>query len=143
MNQTEWENSVEWVGIVAGCLLKDGNKYLLVQEKQQKVYGLWNLPAGYVNKGESVEEAAVRETYEETGFRVKLGTQIGLFHEAAGTPVKHIFEAEVIGGALHTDPEEQLDVQWLAFDQIKKLKADDKLRSAWVWDLLEAYEHRN
>ena len=54
------------VPVVAGCVIQKDGKYLLVQEKQQKVYGLWNLPAGHVDEGETFEEAAIRESQEET-----------------------------------------------------------------------------
>ncbi len=39
-DQTKWEDTVEWVGIIAGCIIKQDGKYLLVQEKQPKAYGL-------------------------------------------------------------------------------------------------------
>src|SRR4051812_40846775 len=100
MNQQEWEQSVEWVGIVAGCLVEKDNKFLFVQEKQPKVYGLWNLPAGYVDKGEQIAEAAKREVLEETGYEVKVLDEIDIYHESVGRPVKHIFKAEITGGNL-------------------------------------------
>jgi hypothetical protein len=40
MNQIDWEASIERAGVVAGCLIKKDSKYLLVQEKQPKAYGL-------------------------------------------------------------------------------------------------------
>lgn len=60
MDSNSWQESVELVGIVAGCLLMKDGKYLLVQEKRKKVHGLWNLPAGYTDKGETIQQAAVR-----------------------------------------------------------------------------------
>lgn len=140
-NQTEWEKTVEWAGIVAGCVVKKDDKYLIVQEKQAKVYGLWNLPAGHVDKGESVEQAAIREVKEETGYDVKLGAQIGLYHEHTGTPVKHIFSAEVIGGDLTIQEDEILDVKWLSFREVKALKDSAKLRAEWIWDVIRRAEH--
>ncbi len=56
--QSKWEDTVAWVGVVAGCVIRRDSTYLLVQEKQKKAYGLWNLPAGYVDKGETIEQAA-------------------------------------------------------------------------------------
>ena len=100
MAQEEWEASVQWVGIVAGCVIERDGKYLLVQEKQPKAYGLWNLPAGYVDKGEDIESAAIREAKEETGLEVKLAGEIGVWHEDVKRPVKHAFRAIVVGGDL-------------------------------------------
>ncbi len=140
MNQADWEKSVEWVGIVAGCLIQDDNKYLLVQEKQAKAYGLWNLPAGYVDKGEVIEDAAVREVKEETGLLVELGPEVAIYHESVGKPVKHIFTAQVIGGELSPQPDEILDVKWLTFNEISALNNEGKLRAPWIWDVIQKFK---
>jgi ADP-ribose pyrophosphatase YjhB (NUDIX family) len=137
MNQKDWEQTVERVGVVAGCLVKKDDKYLLVQEMQKKVYGLWNLPAGHVDKGETIEEAAIREVKEETGYNVRLGQEIGLYHESTGTPVKHIFAAEIVSGELTPQAGEILDAKWLTFSEIQMIKDDDKLRTPWIWEIIQ------
>ena len=137
MNQSEWEASVEWVGVVAGCILKKDNKYLLVQEKQPKVYGLWNIPAGHVDKGETIETAARREVKEETGYSVKLLEKIGIYHESIGRPVKHVFVAVIIGGNLIPQEDEILDAKWLSYEDIKMLNESGKLRASWIWDIIK------
>ena len=98
MTDEEWRESVEWTKIVCGCVIKKDQKYLLVQEKQKKAYGLWNLPAGHVDTGESLEEAATREAYEESGFEVKIIREIDIYHESPTNAVKHVFLAEIVGG---------------------------------------------
>ncbi len=62
---------------VAVVVKKDG-KYLMVEEMchGETVY---NQPAGHVDEGESILDAATRETMEETGWKVKLDTFIGLY----------------------------------------------------------------
>ena len=139
MNQAEWEASVEWVGVVAGCLVKKGGKYLLVQEKRKKVYGLWNLPAGYVDKDKTIEGTAIKEVEEETGYEVRLVQEIGLFHEDLKRPIKHIFSAEIIGGELKPQPDEILDVKWLTKEEVRELKKFKKLRAEWIWDIVQQY----
>lgn len=91
LSQSEWEASIERVGVVVGCLLKKDNKYLLVQENQSSARGLWNLPAGHVDKNEELKAAAIRETKEETGLEVRLIKQVGLYHERAAKSVKHVY----------------------------------------------------
>jgi ADP-ribose pyrophosphatase YjhB (NUDIX family) len=66
-------NTSQMTAIVAGCVLRQNDKFLLVQEKLPKVYGKWNLPAGHVDIGETIEDAAVREVLEETGHTVQIG----------------------------------------------------------------------
>ncbi len=138
LTQKEWRNSVAWVGVVAGCLVRKNDKILLVQEKQEKVYGLWNLPAGHVDRGETIEQAAVREVHEETGYEVKLGEQIGIFHEAINKPVIHIFDSEILTGDLKIQENEILDAKWLSKKEIESLRDDDKLRANWIWGVVSS-----
>lgn len=127
------------VEVVAGVVVEQDGKYLLVQEKMAKAYGLWNFPAGRVDIGESIEEAAIRETKEESGYEVELIREIKIFHEAATRAVKHIFEAKIIGGELNHSKEEMLDAKWFSFEEIKQMR--NKLRSDWVFATLEILEN--
>jgi NADH pyrophosphatase NudC (nudix superfamily) len=135
-NNIPWEETIERVGIVAGCVVKRDDKYLLVQEKQAKVYGLWNIPAGYVDKGETIEQAAVREVKEEAGFDVTLGKQLGVYHEGLPRPVKHIFVGNLVGGELHVQEDEILDAKWLTFEEVEALDKDGKLRAPWIMEVI-------
>ena len=141
MNQKEWEASIAWSKIVAGCVLRrqDG-KYLLVQEKQPKVYGLWNIPAGHVDRGETIESAAVREVKEESGYDVKLGGKIDIYHETVESPVRHGFRATIIGGELKIQAEEILDANWFTYDEITSMKDGGKLRVEWIYDAISKVE---
>jgi 8-oxo-dGTP diphosphatase len=128
-SQADFEASVAWSKVVATCIIRnDKNEYLLVQEAQPKVYGLWNLPAGHVDKGESIENAAVREAKEETGLNVELLEKIGIWHDAVEEPVRHAFNVRVTGGELAPQPGEILDVKWFSYDDIVKMKAEGNLR---------------
>lgn len=142
MNQLEWEASIERAAVVSACLIKKDNKYLLVQEAQPKVYGLWNLPAGHVDKGEKIREAAIREVKEETGYDVQLVREITILHEEATNAVKHIFDADIIGGKLSIKEDEILSVKWLTFEEVKNINRDGKLRRPWVWDIINK-DHLN
>jgi ADP-ribose pyrophosphatase YjhB (NUDIX family) len=140
LSQEEWEKSVEWIGIVAGCVFKKDDKYLLVQEKQPKVYGLWNVPAGYVDKGEEIVDAAVREAKEESGYDVELDELIDIYHDTTKEPVKHIYRAHIVGGALKIQEDEILDVKWLTYDEIKSLNGEHKLRARFIFDAISKVE---
>lgn len=135
-----WEKTVEWVGIVSGCIIKKDGRYLLVQEKQKKVYGLWNIPAGYVDKGETIEQAALREVKEEAGYQVEIEQKIGVYQVKTKEPVKHIFKAHIISGQLRIQPEEILDAKWFTYKEIKKLNENGKFRSSAVFDALGKVE---
>lgn len=140
MTQEEWEQSVQWVGIVAGCVIKQDDKYLLVQEKQKIAHGLWNLPAGYVDRGEDIETAAVREAKEESGYDVELTDKIAVYHENSKVPVKHAFKAQIISGELQIQEDEILDAQWLTYGEILALKQEGKIRALWIFDSISKVE---
>ncbi len=128
-----WIDTLEqplYAYVVAGVVIEKDGKYLLVQEKQPKAYGLWNLPAGKVDVGESLEEAAIREAREEVGYDVEIDTQLGLFHRTPREAIKHAFSSRIIGGDLHFSKEELLDARWFSFDEIMSMK--ESLRDPWV-----------
>lgn len=116
--------------VVAGVIIRQNGKYLLVQEKQPVAHGLWNWPAGRVEKGKTIEETAIHEAKEETGYEVRLIREIGVFQEKAEAAVKHAFLAEIVGGDLQFPKDELLDARWLSLDEIKGLLG--KLRGPWV-----------
>ncbi len=122
------------VGIVSGVILEKDGKYLLVQEKWEKVYGLWNIPAGHVDQGETIEDAAIREAKEEVGFDVKLISKLLIFQNTAEESVKHIFLASITSGELHFPEDELLDAKWFTLDEIDLLNKENKFRNAALWD---------
>jgi len=135
---TKEDENLEKAYIVAGVLIEQNNKYLLVQEKKKKVRGLWNLPAGKVEKGSSFEETAIREAEEETGYKVKLKKKLGVFQISVGDSVKHSFLAEIIGGELNYPKDEILDARWFSYNEVKRMK--DKIRHPWVLESIEIYQ---
>ncbi|KAL3623790.1 Nudix hydrolase 23, chloroplastic [Castilleja foliolosa] len=58
--------------MVVGCLIEHENKILLCKRNIQPSYGLWTLPAGYMEIGESAAEGAIRETWEEANAEVEV-----------------------------------------------------------------------
>ncbi|KAG6772317.1 hypothetical protein POTOM_023721 [Populus tomentosa] len=57
---------------VVGCLIEHDNKVLLCKRNIQPSFGLWTLPAGYLEIGESAAEGAIRETWEEAHAEVEV-----------------------------------------------------------------------
>ena len=58
--------------LVVGCLAERDERILLCRRAIEPRLGLWTLPAGFMENGETVEEAAVRETAEEANARVEI-----------------------------------------------------------------------
>lgn len=125
------------VYVVAGCVIEKDGKYLLVQENNPRVYGLWGLPAGKLNKGESFEEAAKREVKEETGLDVVVGKELSVVHFSPKEYVLHAYASTVIGGTVRNDPKYNLAVGWFSLEEIRKMDEDGTLRSRWILDTIE------
>ncbi len=118
--------------IVAGVVVCQDGKFLLVQENRPgtPVHQTWNLPAGKVDEGETIEQAAVRETKEEAGYDVELLRKLDIFQDNANTPPKHAFEAKIISAEIRPMEGEVLGVGWFTKDEI--IAMQDKLRDPWV-----------
>jgi ADP-ribose pyrophosphatase YjhB (NUDIX family) len=109
------------VPVVAGVVIERDGQYLLVQERQPKAHGQWNLPAGKVDVGETIEQAAIREAKEECGYDVKLDRNLLTIHLGIERPVLHAFAAHITGGQLQFLPDEIMDAQWFTRDEINRL----------------------
>ena len=59
---------------VVGCLAYKGDQVLMCRRAIEPGYGLWTLPAGYMETGESLIDCAKRETFEEVGAKVEIGS---------------------------------------------------------------------
>ena len=76
--------------LVAGCFVVDAGRVLLLRRGIEPAVGKWTFPGGYVDFGENVADAALRETREEVGMRVALGPLLGVFNDSAITVVVYL-----------------------------------------------------
>lgn len=127
------------VPVIASVLINQNNKYLLVQEAKAKAYKLWNFPAGHVDEGESIEDAAIREAKEETGYNVELIRKINIYQKLANEVVIHTFEAKITSGDLNFPPDEILDAKWFSFEEIKNM-VDQLRKSEWVLETIKTFQ---
>lgn len=65
--------------IVAGCLPVHGDRVLMCRRAIEPRKGYWTVPAGFMENGETVEQAALRETFEEARARVELDGIYAMF----------------------------------------------------------------
>lgn len=85
-------------------------------------FHVWCLPGGRVEEDESVAEAAIRETKEESGIDVELTRLIGVYSRLGGIPDVNVhavlYEAKPIGGELRIQPGETLEVRYFPADEL-------------------------
>ena len=87
--------------VAALVLASSGDKLVLVRRAIRPEIGRWSFPSGFVNRGEGVEEAAVREVKEETGLEVRLDGLVGVYSSRDDPIVLAVYAATAIGGTLH------------------------------------------
>jgi ADP-ribose pyrophosphatase YjhB (NUDIX family) len=86
---------------------------ILIRRGLEPGLGAWAQPGGFLEVDESVHEAAVRETEEETGLIVDPGRIVGVYTRLEAAVVVLVLEAAIVGGVATTTPE-ALEVR--AFD---------------------------
>ena len=116
-------------------------RFLMVQEKSGESL-VYNQPAGHVEVGEGLIAAAVRETFEETGWQVRVECLIGIYshvHKANGIHyLRHCFLATPENQTAVTPPDSDIvQALWLSHDEIKAIS--DQLRSPLVLQALADY----
>jgi 8-oxo-dGTP diphosphatase len=107
---------------VAVAIVRDEEGRVLLGRRADN--GLWSLPGGHVEAGETVAEAAVRETFEETGLQVRVDQAFGVYSRPhpyyldRGThPVVVAFRCSRVGGELRLS-DETTELAWFAPDDL-------------------------
>ena len=92
---------------------------LLLKRAVEPGFGEWDLPAGYLDPGESFEMAARRETLEESGIDVELVQLAGVYHSPPANAVTAVFRARAVdaGAPVRTDAESS-DHAWVARSEV-------------------------
>lgn len=112
-----------------GCVVADEHGRVLLQKRGDRGREVWGFPGGAVEMGESVAEAAVRETYEETGLRVRVTSLLGVYSAYPdeypnGDKVQSIsvfFRCAIEGGQLTVDGHETLALAYFHLDDLPEL----------------------
>jgi ADP-ribose pyrophosphatase YjhB (NUDIX family) len=96
---------------VAACTIPivDG-RIVLLKRGIEPSYGKWVFPGGFLDRGERVEEAARRETWEEVNLRVEITRLLNVYSYPGYAVVVVVYLADVVGGQLQA-MDETLEVQ--------------------------------
>ena len=119
--------------VVAGTVFTMDAGIVLLRRGVEPALGRWVFPGGYVDRGESVKDAAIRETKEESQLDVQLGPLLNVYSYPRSPNVIVVYTAEVIGGTLCPADESieagifaPKDLPWhdLAFESTKDALTD-------------------
>lgn len=107
-------------------LITEGRKILLARRGIEPAKGQWDIPGGFVDMGESVEDTVIRETLEETSLRVRVKEYLGSIPDVYGPrqipTVNLCFLVEVLEGK----PKPKSDVEslvWFSLDELPEKMA--------------------
>lgn len=95
----------------ATIVLNNKNEILLIKGPRRG----WEMPGGQVEEGESLKDAAIRETKEETGIDIEITKFCGIFQNVNSSICNTLFLGTPIGGKLTTSPE-SLEVGYFPID---------------------------
>ncbi|HHQ44834.1 MAG TPA: NUDIX hydrolase [Candidatus Altiarchaeales archaeon] len=111
---------------VDGAIVEDG-KIILIKRLNEPFKDMWALPGGFVDVGETVEDACIREVREETGLEVEVKKLLGVYSDPARDPRGHtvsvIFLCEKTGGELKA-ADDAKDAGYFSLNELPKLAFD-------------------
>lgn len=103
---------------IAACTIPVvDNKVVLLKRGIEPSYGKWVFPGGFMDRGERVEEAAIRETWEEVNLQVEIERLLNVYSYPGQTTVIIVYLVNVVGGQLRA-MDETLEVATFAPEEI-------------------------
>lgn len=92
--------------VAVGTIIRaDDQRLVLVRRAIEPGYGLWVFPGGYVDRGEDVRTAAIREAREEAGLDVRIDGLLNIYSYAPRSLIVIVYAATAVGGELCADDE--------------------------------------
>ena len=119
--------------VAVGTIIRtEGERLVLVRRAIEPGYGKWVFPGGYVDRGEPLTTAAVREAREECGLDVRLDGLVNIYSYSGRAPVVVVYAATATGGELCADDEcletAVLDTSSIPWDDLAFQSTRDGLR---------------
>ena len=103
-------------------IIEKDDRIVLIRRGSEPFKGMLAIPGGYVEVGETVEQAAIREAKEETSLDVKLIDMLGVYSSPKRDPRKHsiatVFIGKPIGGKLKSSSD-AVEAFWVNINEIK------------------------
>ncbi len=103
--------------VVACAIVERQGRIALLKRAIAPEKGKWVIPGGYVDRGEEVQKAAVRETLEECGLNVAIRDLLGVYSYPGVVPVVVVYQAASLSGHLIAG-DETAAAGWFAPDEI-------------------------
>jgi len=111
------------------AVIKENKKIVLIKRGTEPFLGKWALPGGFVDSGETTEEACIREAGEETGLKIDILKLIGVFSEPSrdisrGT-ISIAYLCKNTGGKL-VGGDDATEAKWFSLEKLPEIAFDHK-----------------
>lgn len=103
--------------LIVGCVPEDGGRILLCRRAIEPRRGYWTVPAGFMETGETLQQAAERESHEEALARVQIGSLLAIVHVHSAQQVHVFFRARLAEPEFGVGPE-SLETRMVTEDEI-------------------------
>ena len=101
--------------VVVVVVVQHRDKLLLGKRNIEPGKGLWNFCGGYIELGETVEEAAIREVKEESTLDVELEQLVGIYSEGGGSHIVIAYQTSILTHQVSRVAAQQEELSELAF----------------------------
>ena len=121
--------------VAVGTIIRTADeRIVLVKRAIEPGYGKWVFPGGYVDRGELISDAAIREAREECGLEVRLDGLVNIYSYTGRPVIIIVYAATAVGGELCSD-DECLDARIFTTDELPW----DELAFRSTYDALHDY----
>ena len=125
---------------VAGLVENERGEWLVVKKKYGGLKGIWSLPAGFVEMGETADQAVQREVFEETGVKTEVERVIGIRTGVISNDISDnmiIFAlTSVVSNTVITVQETEIqEAQWISKDQLETGEGVSKMIPSMIKEL--------
>ncbi len=103
--------------VVVGTIGTIDNKIVLLRRAIEPAYGRWVFPGGFVNRGETVEQAGIREAKEEVNLDVRIKELLNVYSYPEPSFVFVVYSVAVVGGDLRA-ADEAIEVETFSPEKI-------------------------
>lgn len=132
MSQSVVEKT-KYINLLVTAIVVKDDKFLMIREAKEHVYGQWNFPGGKIDWHEELNQAVKREALEETGYNIELDDLLGVYYVAIdnykGMTIRFIYWAHISDEIQHPLAKDVLLAEWKTKTEIKELLETKKLRS--------------
>lgn len=122
------------ITVAVGAIVVNGDRFLLVRRGHPPGQGLWSIPGGRVEFGETLPEALQREIFEECSMEIAVGGAAILLDRVTrapdGSPRTHYLIIDFWATVLQGDPAAGTDaaaIGWFTLDEIRELTTTNQL----------------